>query len=182
MRGNVKTGVFKSSSSVKVEEGIAARSIKAAGSHQSGSSVKAEDITIAGSYRVEGDVEAERFEIDGTFRVSGLINADKIEIELDGSGSSAREIGGSEVEVRSHSSFFRLFGGRRHSRLEVDSIEGDDIFLEATSAKVVRGKRVRIGDGCKIDTVEYTESLEVSPDATVSNQARTGDGRSSETD
>jgi len=58
-------------------------------------------------------------------------------------------------------------------RLNVELIEGDDIFLEATDAQIVRGSRVKVGNGCRIDTVEYSESLEVSPRATVQNRIKT---------
>ena len=36
--------------------------------------------------------------------------------------------------------------------------------LEYTTAKVVRGKQVIIGEGCKIDRVEYTETFQARPD------------------
>jgi cytoskeletal protein CcmA (bactofilin family) len=38
-------------------------------------------------------------------------------------------------------------------------IEGDLIYLENTNAKIVRGKNVTIGAGCKIELVEYKESF-----------------------
>ena len=39
--------------------------------------------------------------------------------------------------------------------LNAEIIEGDEIYLENTKAKVVRGNRVTIGPGCDIDFVEY---------------------------
>lgn len=36
-----------------------------------------------------------------------------------------------------------------------ETIEGDDIHLELTRARVVRGNNVSIGSGCDIDLVEY---------------------------
>jgi hypothetical protein len=49
----------------------------------------------------------------------------------------------------------------------VDTIEGDDIYLEHTTAKVMRGDTVDIGDGCEIDLVEYRTDLKKTPDASV---------------
>ena len=43
----------------------------------------------------------------------------------------------------------------------VRTIEGDQVELEYTQAKVVRGKYVRIGAGCEIDRVEYSGDLTV---------------------
>ena len=91
----------------------------------------------AGSLTIGGDVEAERFEVDGSFRVSGPLNADEIAIELDGGRSTAQEIGGSKITVR-----------RKRGHLEVQSVEGDEIYLEATEAQTIRGKRVKLGEGC----------------------------------
>ena len=128
-----------------------------------------ERIKTAGACQVEGDVEAEQCRLRGSFRVAGLINAEQIEVELDGSRSSAREIGGSKIKVRSRSGWFRRAG-----QLTVESIKGDEIHLEATDAQIVRGKTVVVGHGCRIGTVEYAESLEVDPKASVENQVKTG--------
>jgi len=54
--------------------------------------------------------------------------------------------------------------------LEVETIEGDDIYLEYTKASVVRGKKIAIGPGCEIDHVEYSDSLEIDEDAHVVKQ------------
>ena len=62
-------------------------------------------------------------------------------------------------------------GGDDHI-LEVETIEGDSVKLEATHAALVRGKKVKIGPKCKIDTVEYSESIEVDEDAKVKKQVK----------
>ena len=174
VKGDVEAAVFGSAGSITIEGHLKAGSFEAAGSHRIDGGVKAETVELAGFLKVEGDVEAERFEAKGSFRVSGLVNADRIDIDLDGPRSTAREIGGSEINVKSHRAFFGL--SRKRGHLEVESIEGDEINLEATEAQIVRGKRVEIGDGCKIDTVEYSESLAVSPNASVGNQVKTTGG------
>jgi len=43
--------------------------------------------------------------------------------------------------------------------LEVESIEGDYIELEHTHADVVRGNKVHVREGCRIDLVEYTDTF-----------------------
>jgi len=47
----------------------------------------------------------------------------------------------------------------REAGLSAGIIEGDDIFLEATQAKIVRGRHVVIGEGCSIELVEYKDSF-----------------------
>jgi cytoskeletal protein CcmA (bactofilin family) len=50
-----------------------------------------------------------------------------------------------------------------NGRLEVETIEGDTVELENTTAQVVRGARVVIGEGCSIERVEYSERLDALP-------------------
>ncbi len=59
--------------------------------------------------------------------------------------------------------YFSLF-------LEAELIEGDDIYLENTKAKIIRGKVVEIGAECEIDIIEYLENLLVANDSSVKTQ------------
>ena len=170
IKGDVEVGVIKSAGSFNAGGDVVADSVEVAGSHRVGGSLRAGVIKIGGSCQVENDVEAERFVVDGGFRVSGLINAAQVEIKL-GGRSNAREIRGSRIAVKSSRSFF--FWTRMGKHLNVELIEGDDISLEATNAQIIRGERVIVGDRCRIGTVEYSESLEVSPKATVQDQVKT---------
>jgi hypothetical protein len=82
---------------------------------------------------------------------------------------------GEEVERAVGESLGYAFGwSHRWGSLEADTIEGDEIFLENTKARVVRGKKIQIGEGCKIESVEYSESLEVAPGAHVKHQTKVG--------
>jgi hypothetical protein len=47
------------------------------------------------------------------------------------------------------------------------SVEGDDIALEGVTCPRVTGRIVAIGAGCHVDLVQYSEKIEVSPDAKV---------------
>jgi cytoskeletal protein CcmA (bactofilin family) len=62
--------------------------------------------------------------------------------------------------------------GEQPSILEVDTIEGDEIYLENTKADIVRGKHVTIGHGCRIERVEYSEELIIEEDAHVGEQEK----------
>ena len=55
-------------------------------------------------------------------------------------------------------------------RLTTSVIEGDDIYLEATTAKIVRGNNVTIGSDCNIELVEYRNTITVAPDSKVNEQ------------
>jgi len=51
--------------------------------------------------------------------------------------------------------------------LATESVEGGDIYLEYTKAKVVRGNNVNIGPGCEIDLVEYRNDFQQVKEARV---------------
>ena len=72
----------------------------------------------------------------------------------------------------------RLFSAQGATRrLSVVVVEGDEVRLENTDASVVRGRRVSIGPGCRIETVEYRDGLDVHPRATVEARHRTATQR-----
>jgi cytoskeletal protein CcmA (bactofilin family) len=103
----------------------------------------------------------------------GCLAADQLELELS-ERSWAREIGGERITVRKRESFWgwlaRWWG--RPIELTTESLEADEISLEATVAKIVRGKRVIIGPECRIDRIEYAESLQIDPKSAVKEQVR----------
>ncbi|HIC96284.1 TPA: hypothetical protein EYP12_06635 [Candidatus Bipolaricaulota bacterium] len=63
-------------------------------------------------------------------------------------------------------------GGWGFGTLEAELIEGDEISLEWTRARTVRGKKIEIGEGCEIERVEYSEELRVSPGAEVKERVK----------
>lgn len=131
---------------------------------------------VRGTLEVESDVNAERFTSWGAFNIRGLLNAGNVEIYLYGP-CKVREIGGEKIVVRRNApgkflklikTFFFAHGGG----LEVEVIEGDEIYLEATRAKIVRGNKVEIGPECEIEVVEYLDELTVVPEAKVKVQRK----------
>ncbi len=131
-----------------------------------------EQVAISGAMRIGRDCNAEKFELNGAFTIGGLLNAGVIDIRLHGS-SRVQEIGGGTIVIqRGHrllsglQKLFRSLTNHAHD-LTADSIEGDVITLEYTSAKVVRGKQITIGPGCDIALVEYSESLRQDENARV---------------
>ena len=51
-------------------------------------------------------------------------------------------------------------------------VPGDEIELEDVEAEIVRGRNVRIGEGCRIGCVEYSGTLTAAP-GTVGKSIRT---------
>lgn len=105
------------------------------------------------------------------FAVEGLLNSEKIEVKLYGP-SKALEIGGEEIKVerKGKLGFFALksmiLPGLKNG-LTTNSIEGDEIFLEHTQAKVVRGNNIVLEAGCDIELVEYNDRFKMDENADV---------------
>ncbi len=196
VEGNLKAqrfeaaGAFRCEGNLELEEGEAAGSLKVVGRVRAkelklAGSAQAKGITggylrAGGSLSVEENVEVEIFRLMGAFEIGGLLSADRVEVELEGR-ARAREIGGEKIVVRagqrSLGGFLSqalgfLFGQGSHKELVAEVIEGDEIELEATQARLVRGGKIKIGPGCRIERVEYTETLEVAPGAVVKEEVK----------
>jgi cytoskeletal protein CcmA (bactofilin family) len=174
--GDVKGETIKVSGSASFEKNLNGKEIEVSGSIRVGESVRGENVRISGGITIKGDCEVENFEARGAFQIGGLLNADNIEIYV-GGYCNAREIGGERIEVRELGSagiwskiisIFTIHG----AVLKSDLIEGDDIYLEYTTAKVVRGNNITIGKCCSIDTVEYKGKLDIIDDGRVANEVK----------
>lgn len=174
-RGNVDTQDCRVSGSAKISGHLHAERIQTSGSLQCDSSIRAEEIKVSGHVKVDGDAEAELFKASGSFKIHGLLNASEVQVNLGGI-CRAREVGGDRIEVRVApiNLFWKAFlriaqfwgkGSRFGFRAEL--IEGTNVALEWTEARVVRGQEVRIGPGCNVGLVEYTHQAYVHPQAQV---------------
>lgn len=129
-------------------------------------------LRIQGMVTTGGDINGEQIISEGLVKCGGLMSCEKLTFTCRGV-SRIREIGGSIVEVRgTDRAYMKLFSfllpsTYREDKLVSDLIEGDEVSLEHCEVKVVRGKKVRIGEGCKIGLVEYSEEYIGSSDASI---------------
>jgi len=182
LHGDLTAAKVKVMGALSVPGDLKVGELAAAGACEIGGRMLAEDFRVLGALEGSGGVEAGSFLARGVVSVSGLLSGDTVEIHLGGgSESCVGEIGGGRVEV------WRFSFGKRSplgkalgwlsnpaskSYLRATSIEADDVILENTRAKVVRGKRIEIRSGCMIDEVEYSESLTVHPKSAVGTRTR----------
>ncbi|MGG1571692.1 cytoplasmic protein [Fictibacillus sp. NRS-1165] len=172
--GNAKAVDFEIFGETEVRKNLDARNMKVLGTLSVGESATigntkilgtvdvtgkftGDKVDLKGSIGVRGDLEAEVFVSSGLFEVAGLLNADVIDVKLRYSTSHVQEMGGETIRVQKKGSFLPFM--KNEGYLEAKIIEGDDIFLENTTADIVRGKSVRIGSGCEIGLVEYYEEF-----------------------
>ncbi|PKQ19749.1 MAG: hypothetical protein CVT66_08565 [Actinobacteria bacterium HGW-Actinobacteria-6] len=165
--GKVETKQMAVKGDASVKQGLGVGDLKVKGRLSAGG-VAANTADVRGEIRVGANLDAETFTGEGTFKVDGMVNVGSLEFALHGL-SSAREIGGDTVIVTLGrgfvgASFLGLF---TEKRLTVDVIEADEVTLENTTAKIVRGNNVRIGTGCEIGLVEYGGTIDRAADARV---------------
>ncbi|WP_176706579.1 polymer-forming cytoskeletal protein [Paenibacillus hemerocallicola] len=169
--GEIRTGKLRINGKSEMEGAVSARNFRSDGHTKVGGDMTGEEVEINGSFKVNGNCDAERFRARGTFRIDGLLNAETIDIDLYAE-CRAREIGGESISVRKtgiDSPFGKLMKALIFPKdaLIADTIEGDEVRLEYTTAGVVRGTNVTIGPGCHIGLVEYKDGYRRDIDAVV---------------
>lgn len=174
--GELRTGKLRINGKAEMEGTVSARRFRSDGYTKVGADMTGEEIEINGSFKVHGNCDAERFRARGSFRIDGLLNAETIDIDLYAE-CRAREIGGESISVRKtgiDSPFGKLMKALVFPKdvLITDTIEGDEVRLEYTTAGVVRGTNVSIGPGCHIGLVEYKGEYRRDQDAVVIESRR----------
>jgi len=145
--------------------------------------VRCKQFHVSGSCKVAGDVEAELAKIRGALDCEGLLNAEEVEVEFD-RDMELGSIGGSKIVI------YKRHGDEKKKRIRLplfssllkktttgqvcvkNSIEGDEIALEGVVTPRVSGRVVAIGADCEIELVQYSEQVEVSPEAKVGRTER----------
>ena len=173
LEGSVVGGDIHTSGSFRVKGGMQGGNLSVSGSASFEGSVKSEKTESSGSLQIGGDCEAERFASTGKVVIGGLLNAEDIQMKIAKSDCRIGEIGGERIEIR-RSPYVWMLVPMVNGMLVTNSIEGDEIYLENTKAKIVRGKHVKIGCGCEIDEVEYSETFDCAVDAVVRASQKTG--------
>lgn len=176
IHGDLNTGLLNVPGSSSVDGEVKAREFHTSGSTKVQGNVRADDMHLSGSGHFYANVEAAHFQAVCGLTIDGLLNSDTAEIVLVGN-AKIREIGGEHITILHHGGHKSPGGwellAHPHT-LTTETIEGDDIYLEATIAGMVRGRRVVIGPYCHIKTVEFSESLQIDPTATVEQETYTG--------
>ncbi|TCW30864.1 polymer-forming protein [Thermohydrogenium kirishiense] len=172
MDGSIKAENILVSGVNNVNGGIKCKELTVEGSLSVAHGVSAEKVKIYGVLKVNDDLNAEIFISRGGFTINGLLNAENIDISLFVK-CKVREIGGQSINVcKDNTNNINFFGKiletfSTSQKLIVDIIEGDDIYIEYTNAKIVRGKNVKIGPGSNVDIVEYKDKFEKDDNANV---------------
>lgn len=164
---DVQAGEMIVNGDASVAQGAGIGRLKVKGRASVGGSLAAHEVDLRGTIKVDGDCSADTFVGEGVFTIGGLLNAGTVHVQLFGP-CSAREIGGEKVTIaqsrKGLADFVAMFSEKR---LRVDTIEADEVWIENTVARIVRGGTVTLGAGCEINLVEYTGTYTPAPDARV---------------
>lgn len=165
IKGNLIAEKVQVKGQAKFEGEIKTSELKVQGETDFKGDIFADEASVTGSMRTSGDLNAEICEIEGGFDIGGLLNVDLLELTMYWP-CKVKEIGGTKIKINNDNKFSFL-GIKNiimpHSTkriLEVDTIEADEIYLESTHAKVVRGKKIILGPECRIDLIEYEDSFQ----------------------
>lgn len=160
---------------------VKADAVRVAGTLSCGN-LKCGSLTVAGMTSSRGDIEAEIVKIDGALTCEGLLNAEEITIQFE-NNMKIGGIGGSKIAVlqkyrtekKQRLPLFASLVKSMSGAVQVqNAVEGDDIALEGVICERVSGKIVAIGDGCEIALVQYSDKIEISPNAKVGSVEKIG--------
>lgn len=175
IKGSLSADMFKVAGNMTVDDNTSIKNLITHGNTTIRGNISSEKIDANGYFTIEGNCNSEVFKSKSiVMKLNGLLNADDIDIQIYGR-SAVREIGGEKIMIRggSESIFKRLkliksmLYDACKGDLTTDVIEGDEIYLEYTTAKAVRGKNVTIGQGCNIELVEYVDNFNQHSDSVV---------------
>jgi hypothetical protein len=98
-------------------------------------------------------------------------NLDGITIETDRLCSiGSLRCDNARIKYWKHGSNPSHMDGREAVIFEADCVEGEDIYLEYSKVKRVKGENIKIGPGCEINRVEYCGSFEADGRSTIGEQ------------
>lgn len=146
-----------------------------------------EEAEISGGLRAS-EALGVKWRVSGSIRTKGNVKVDDLEIELGGASRVGGVIIGRTVKVRrgrktrgfkagvllsaiSRISRIGIAIPSMHAKLSCRGIEAEEVYIEGVECDYVKGKIVVIGpDSVVRKRVEYTEKVEISPQARVEGE------------
>jgi cytoskeletal protein CcmA (bactofilin family) len=171
IRGNVQAETMKIFGEVDIRGNAIIKDLNLRGTVHISENLVGGAIHGYGEMKIDHDCEADSFSVKGVVEIGKTLNAEHIDLYLHVADSRIAEIGGKTIRVTKSKVFNILHFFKRlahdSAKLWVETIEGDEIYLEHTKAKIVRGNQVVIGPGCEIELIEYQTSFQQDEKATV---------------
>lgn len=164
-RGNVTAAQLKVSGECSITGHCLAGSAENLGSLRV-RSLQAEHVKSAGYLSAAEEIHTRTFLAKGAVRLHSLFAAESVDIRL-GSPSTADQLHSKgTVTVKRSSRLLNVLMGPLR-KLSCRCVQGDNVDLEHTTARLVSGKNIRIGPGCDIQEIRYSVSLKMDGNAKV---------------
>lgn len=174
------TGLVKTSGNATFTENVQAQNVKASGLFScdgdmtvegeitcSGfiriqENVQCKQLRVAGKLQSNADVKATTVTVNGSIHCAGQLTAENVDVEFDG-GIKIGRICASKISVirKKPNAFFIK---KAHVR---SLTKGEEVVLQHVHCPQVIGRNVTVGKGCRIDWVQYTDSIDIHPKAKV---------------
>lgn len=165
VKGFVKCNIFKTSGASSIDSSMEAKVFKASGSVKVEGNLKSEEIKISGAARIEGSVDAEEFNASGSLVVEGDINVDVLKLSI--TNGAFENIYGDEIHINSDGNFLSEYFHNVVKNIQVREIEATTICIKDVIAERISGENITVETGCKIGTIEYSGSLNISSKAKI---------------
>ena len=153
--GDVKTEKADVSGSVKCEKAAEIAEATIMGS-LSCENISGGNISVRGSIKSEKDIVVKNIFVRGLINCGGVLQADDIEIRFEtGAQLALGGMKGANIVISPEYVPANITDRSEAGIITVNgTIEGEEIYLENVVADVVKGKKVTIGEGCKIGKIE----------------------------
>ncbi len=169
---NLKADTVRIDGVSRVRGRLSAREIACQGTLRVAEDLTCESLSTCGVWSCRGNVDARTVQMEGAVRLSGVLCANTVNILFDMVGR-VRDIIADNIVIQPAAvnrkslckTLCRMVGIRPviHAR----RLEGEDVQIDAVRARRVRARSVVIGPHCTVDTVEYSESIQIHPQARV---------------
>lgn len=165
VKGFLKCNTFKTSGATDTEASMEVKTLKASGSIKIEGDLKVIEGKVSGAARVEGNIEADEFIASGSLIVEGDINADKLKLSI--VNGSFKNIYGDEIRINSDGLFLKKYFHEVVKNINAKEIEATTICIKDVTVERISGDEITVEAGCKIGTIEYSKTLNISNKAKV---------------
>ena len=180
---SIKAKGLRAMGKLCIKGDITSEELEINGSLESKGKMRATKINSNGTLRCTSDIEAENINVSGTLACDGLVNAESLNLKMESKNMKIGSIGGGMITVYpgyTDNVIHKITPLKKVLKvlnntcklIVKESIEGDIVNLECVEAPVVCGRIVIIGEGCKIEKVQYSEKIEIAEGAVVENQIK----------
>lgn len=169
--GPVQAGELTANGNVDVRAGVGVGMLRVRGSVTTDGGVNAREIDLKGDLKTGGAVKAEKLHGEGRFAVSGALEATDIELRLHAK-SSATEVTCTRMILRAPDGLTAVIAAFTDRELAAHTVRGDELELISVVASLVSGRRVTLGEGCRVGRVEYSETLQKLSGALVTEERK----------